>query len=243
VDVVTRRLRPLLVLLAVGHLTCTVLEEPDYAEFTIRCRGEDECPNGWTCKQSFCVDPQGSGACSTPPIGEPCQVGEECGLGGLCMAEVGTDGYCTIRFATQTCCPVYARSSRVPDEEDLVCLRLCDGEAPCRADSGQRCTSDGVCWACSATSGVPVGIGCAEDVDCGPGGTCLPVDLGFTGGACSWREGASECCEPEGRAVRYLEGWLCLQGCTADGDCRLNDGYSCDPLTGACLPVGGAATG
>lgn len=58
---------------------------------------------------------------------------------------------------------------------------------------------------------------CVSDSDCGAGGNCyMPL------------EGASDTSELFGAAVTTLQATgICLQGCSADSECRQSDGYAC----------------
>jgi hypothetical protein len=76
------------------------------------------------------------------------------------------------------------------------------------------------------------GAACSLDVACAEGMRCLPTPggscgsfCGVTGDPCS--DGV---CVETGRA-----GELCLRGCTRDDECRVDEGYVCDPQWKACM--------
>jgi len=57
-----------------------------------------------------------------------------------------------------------------------------------------------------------------------PGGYCAS-SCGLTGAAC-----------PDGRCVETARGGeVCAKGCAADAECRVDEGYLCDPVWHACL--------
>lgn len=90
----------------------------------------------------------------------------------------------------------------------------------------------------SEACGVPLGQACSSNADCG-NGVCVKgdADTPFPGGACGVLDTDSDDdCVPHGGASFRVGGqyyWLAF--CTTDSECRTGDGYSCDPLTNACL--------
>jgi len=68
---------------------------------------------------------------------------------------------------------------------------------------------------------------CGSNADCGDQ-TCLSMPGGYCGGSCANAPCAGACVET------MRDGELCLASCTRDGDCRADEGYTCDPQWHAC---------
>jgi hypothetical protein len=73
---------------------------------------------------------------------------------------------------------------------------------------------------------VPVGEGCSRSVDCGTNGVCLSGDT-LPNGYCTATCNVSADCGTGAECVTGAGGKFCLASCTADSDCRVDEGYIC----------------
>jgi hypothetical protein len=73
---------------------------------------------------------------------------------------------------------------------------------------------------------VPVGTGCSRSVDCGTNGVCLSGNT-VPNGYCSATCNVSADCGTGAECVTGAQGKFCLASCTADSDCRADEGYIC----------------
>lgn len=97
-------------------------------------------------------------------------------------------------------------------------------------------------WSGGEDCGAELGVPCSDDSACGTA-ECL-TELGLTtfeGGYCALPETVAGACWPDGVLIELVEtdvsgAWF-FASCTDDDQCRTDEGYGCDPLTQACLPV------
>jgi hypothetical protein len=94
--------------------------------------------------------------------------------------------------------------------------------------------------------GVPVGVSCGGDADCGANGICLVDDpWPWPGGTCAVVEPPPSGCRPRGAALfrhpsqtdhnTIKSYWV--KACSAASDCPRGPPYQCDFGHGACLPT------
>lgn len=88
--------------------------------------------------------------------------------------------------------------------------------------------------------GVPLGIECKTDADCG-GGVCVKNAAGpWPGGACAIPEPPPRGCRQRGSVLMRImdqEGQqLWIQGCTETADCQRPEPYQCDQQLHGCRP-------
>ncbi len=177
--------------------------------------------------------------------GSPCTLPEDCNGGQVCMNNpFSVPGGMCITFG----CTVGDNTTCVgPDGTCFdtggvaICLDTCTMASDCRMAEGYACvpfpTGDDVCFYPAARPGAA----CAMDGQCGPAGSpwrCL-TGASFPGGYCSGAVGTctsdpSTCpmdgvCFDAGTAGDVTDDY-CAATCGADTDCRMLDGYTCQPL-------------
>lgn len=207
-----------------------------------------------------CEPSSPTGECLTE-LGAPCTADSDCGFAARCILEldgvVWPGGACALAGPTFTCeLPDNGAVHFTSERGVFYFVAGCDSVADCR--EGYRC--DDFELAClpenapvpsfapsiprGASCDVNVGAACIGDGECGIG-ECLIRSNGnlFPGGYCTLPifEGVSPCEPDGGRAIEwsFTEGggdshWF--KGCAADADCRLAEGYLCDPWLDVCLP-------
>lgn len=74
------------------------------------------------------------------------------------------------------------------------------------------------------------GSRCAADNPCAAGLACAPLAGGYCTSSCGVTGGPCDgACVETGR-----QGELCMKACAHDADCRVDEGYTCDPVWHAC---------
>lgn len=79
------------------------------------------------------------------------------------------------------------------------------------------------------------GAACTAAHACSAGLTCWPLTGGYCGSRCGL--GGDDACAA-GACVETADGDACMAPCAADSDCRVDEGYVCDPAQHACLLPG-----
>lgn len=128
----------------------------------------------------------------------------------------------------------------VPDCE----ARICGRDPVCGTICGPACPDDGVCEDEGRTCrpALPIGVGCAADLECGAGRVCLGAGSQAVGGYCSRRCGAALPCPDASSCGDAAGERFCLAPCApapAPDSCRVSEGYACsaDGVCPACVPT------
>lgn len=211
---------------------------------SMACRGNGTA--GYLCSDA---DEDGSNECApgatgTGAVGASCGSAADCagGVDGLCVTDAQgfTGGYCSIQCASDAECGTGSHCA-----EFGLCVNTCVADTDCRGNDGYfcqnydsdvsntlECAPGGV-----NTNAVP-GDSCDDVRDCNGGASavCAPEDNGFVGGYCL--EGCDpadpNACPGDSFCFDFTDPndpnaspfFLCVDGCTADADCRTPD-YSC----------------
>lgn len=98
-------------------------------------------------------------------------------------------------------------------------------------------------WSTGEDCGANLGLPCSDDSVCGTAECLTSLGLStFEGGYCALSEQAAGACWPDGALIELAEyetvfgAWF-FKNCASDSDCRVDEGYACDPLMRACFPV------
>ncbi len=184
------------------------------------------------------------------PMGDGCTDPSEC-EGGVCLAQTAADGTPTGDsggYCTADC--LDGRPDSCPDGAtclDGLCRKSCAEAGDCRG-APYACV-DGTCRLDPA--GLPFGRACARHDDCGGTAACLTAAESagtFPGGACVLSDDCDPAtgsgCAAAGACVALVDSDAqgnefelptCVAACRQDSDCRVADGYRCDPARHACL--------
>jgi hypothetical protein len=211
------------------------------------CTASPMCPMGATCLEE---DESGwpSGAC----VGtDGCDVATDtgCGTGAHCIPGGFSGGICVAACATTDDCRL-AYTCRAPSAYPTrsICQPACSTDAHCTA-TGYVCNPGlGTCDDPFVASSL--GRTCSRFGGGCTGGTCLSErQNGFPNAYCAYQGctvGMDSTCPTGGVCSASGDGLgICLDGCAADADCRMAEGYACRPVdyTGtmststACVPA------
>ncbi len=118
----------------------------------------------------------------------------------------------------------------------MIAVMACAGAGP-RGESPQRDALDaGIAPALeaarmpAASTGPSRGDACPAGAACAAGLTCLPGAAGYCTSRCDTTD--ARC---EGACVDLPDGPYCMKSCDSDAQCRIGEGYVCDPTWHACL--------
>ena len=176
--------------------------------------------------------------------GAPCSSDADCS-DGLCAplpksAGATSDGYCTGPCGRDADCGPASKCAVPPGASQGSCVASCLQPTECMpgffCEGAARISGITLAGACKPRPEVPLltdgiaGRACASDADCAEGSCQSTTPLGATypGNHCSARCYTDESCGAAAvclRAAGSPDTGHCLQGCTADSDCR--DGYRC----------------
>jgi hypothetical protein len=193
------------------------------------------------------------GAC----IGPECDPdsGDGCPMGSVCLEAGMGGGVCARGCAMDSDCRAgYECTAQAAHPDRMFCGPACTEDSQCTGTSFGG--DPHVCNAGLGTCAVAfdddrLGAECMGRRSC-PGGTCIrEFDSGFPGAYCTYlgcmigAPDAMDGCPADGVCIASgadMMTGLCLDGCTADTDCR--DGYACRPSDAedatsptACLPA------
>lgn len=105
-----------------------------------------------------------------------------------------------------------------------------------RQDTGPA--ASGIGRACVGGEGFSL-----EQGDCEDGQVCLPDQFGFPNGYCTQRCGGGTRCPADSICVTAGHVAICMKTCTTASDCRLDEGYVCNPAGSGgrrvCIPTDG----
>jgi len=194
----------------------------------VLCEAGGICPDGLTCKDSYCVSPCAgvecdpgqrcqaeSGECVDPCDGTPCEVGEVC-VEGLC-------GRCSV-----VGCP--AGFSCAPNAEGGTCIPDPCADVACEA--GQYC-KNGECRRSCADVSCPFGSECRDGLCvaapcsgmvCSVADACVVIEelaIGEDGGEITVKRGA--CLPDPCQAEECLAGTFCYVGACVEDRCFETD--------------------
>ncbi|MEO0322072.1 MAG: hypothetical protein AAF447_03875 [Myxococcota bacterium] len=189
------------------------------------CATSDDCGGRFECLSDPGLLPGGycSAFCDGP---------DQCGDGAVCVG-VGRGTAICVREcdpALEDACPRAGYGCGDGVNVPSVCLGGCEQDTDC--EDGLSCSrfggnGFGACFdadasigdACGATEECPAGAFCLGEGFAGwPGGSCI--------GATGCDPGTNAGCTGDARCTVFAGfGAFCLDGCTADADCR--DGYAC----------------
>ena len=160
-----------------------------------------------------------------------CTTSKGCGADKVCDKAVG--------LCVSDYCDVDADCPALPCL-DTYCVDGCTYDADCRLDYRCKGFADG--RYCGVYGTKPTGDACQAFSECAGAASCHFKDQG---GYCTNVGCLSNAeCPTDSGCVDYLDTSLCGRKCTSNGDCRQDEGYSCQPKTlpngvpvKVCLPV------
>lgn len=207
------------------------------------CTDESMCPAGSFCLgEGFTGWP--GGACGGPEC-EPAS-GDGCPEGAACLATMG-GGICVAGCTMDSDCREAYRCLTDEDTGRQYCGPGCTDDSQC---SGGRVCNPALGTCANPFEPDRLGQACMGRRSC-PGGTCLrEFESGFPGAYCTYvgctigAPDGIDGCPGDGVCIAAGDGTtgFCLDGCTADTDCR--DAYACrpsnpaDPMSPtACVPA------
>ena len=147
-----------------------------------------------------------------------CDEFEVCGDDGICASDLcQTDADCPMNY---TCRQTY-------------CVDACFSDSDCRENLNYSCRvlvpTDPIPF-CAPTGPAGTGEPCLDLATCASPHACLKGNQ-FPGGMCATIGCASDAdCDVDSTCVDVDGAPICLPFCLGDGDCRQNDGYSCQAL-------------
>ncbi|MFN3197885.1 MAG: hypothetical protein ACE366_05640 [Bradymonadia bacterium] len=162
-----------------------------------------------------------------------CPVDQFCSPEGECRdAECNGSGQCG---ADHQCLP--QRVGLDPNAILGMCAADCRSDADCRQELGYACKANGDFTRSCAPSGAGMtGDRCNNYSDCADDRVCFPSPGGYcAAGGCE----PGFVCPDGGYCVALDNGYTaCARVCEGEGDCRAQEGYSCQNRGGAqvCLP-------
>lgn len=199
-----------------------------------------ECSSDVDCTDegAFCLSDPGllpNGYCSMT-----CLSGEGCPAGSTCLQLSRTEAYCfddcDPDAESRQCRSGYGCTRPGPSFPAAVCIGGCTDDSDC--STGLRCDSEGVVGGACYSPEAHLGDACTEDETCPMGGFCYAEAFsGWPTGACialgcdlasnAGCSGDAQCLpSPFGGG-----GGMCVDGCSSDADCRMEEGYACRPST------------
>lgn len=202
------------------------------------CAGDMDCAEpAAVCLSDISGLPLPEGYCSAY-----CAADDECPMGSTCvMFRGGSGGVCLLDcdLTIEDACPDTLGCIDAMGAPP-VCLPGCDVDADC-AD-GLTCNpmggfiGEGNCYDAEGQ----LDSGCASDADCPAGAGCLDDDPNFPDGVClvgGCDPATNTGCPGDSQCLDFgFSGDYCMDGCTADADCR--EAYECDEVQGrlTCQP-------